>query len=80
MERDEMQLLLDQLRLNPDVSEGLFRLLEAMFLRLPFPPEEVPTRPNRRTPPPFARVEIGTDGLAARVDKILEAGKDSRGK
>ena len=75
LEREEMQHLLDMLRTNPEVSENLFRLLEAMFLRLPFPPEEVPTRPNRRTPAPFARVEIGTDGLAARVDRILEGDK-----
>jgi hypothetical protein len=55
--RAEMHALLDKLRVS-DVEEPIFRLLELIVARLdgPFTPEEVPTRPNRPTPPPMPRV------------------------
>jgi hypothetical protein len=52
-DRAEIQTLLDGLRDNGDVPEPLFRLLELIVKALPFSVDEVPTRPNRRTPAPF---------------------------
>jgi hypothetical protein len=57
VDRAEMHALLNRLR-GTGIDEPLFRLLELMVLRLdgPFTTEEVPTRPNRPTPPPMPRV------------------------
>jgi hypothetical protein len=52
-DREEMQALLDTMRDDSSVPESVFRLLELVVKHLPFSPDEVPTRPLRRTPLPF---------------------------